>query len=877
MRTYLFVLAMAVALPLVVLLVLNTYRSFRHDAQQSGTAALNVAEIAAASVYTFIHDGQLALSRLALRPQIRAMDPARCDPMLTSFVELNPQFANAGIVNLAGQVICSGLPQPGDDQALITPTEHFQRLLREDSFVVGKPFVDAVTGKWVSALAHPVRDGQGRLTGIVGLVIDLERYALLLNAVDLPPDATVSIIDGDGAVISHSGDDQQWSGLRVRNSEIAGIALARKRGHAAAAGFDGTRRLYGFTPVLNTDWLVLVGVPETAVFAAVRSSIFQDGFSMMIVVLAVIGLAFFVGRHIEQPVRAMAATARKIAQGKLAARATVGGPREITEVATEFNRMLDFRDQIELVLQETERRFRSLLENVQMAAVILDGEGHIRFCNDYLLALTGWSRKQLLGEDWYARLVAPEDAHAREAFLQSLKQGEIAACHENPVVTRDGEKRMMRWNNTLLKDPAGNVSGVASLGEDITERLAAERRAMGEKQILEMAARGAAPEEILEALCANIAKQCRHGALCTVLLLDADGVHLRHGAAPGMPQGFVQAIDGSAIGPAAGSCGTAAFSRKPVIVSDIASDPLWRNWREIALNHGLRACWSTPIFSDKGAVLGTFALYFPQPLTPNTGELRLAESASHLAGIVIMRQQTEEALKDTSLRLRALSSRVLEVQESERRRIARELHDEIGQILTALKIHLQKLKPGSEPHVLGRGIDDCIDITARALDRVRSLTLDLRPPQLDYLGLDDAIRWHLEHQCAAAGINWRLDCEPGFPRLPSDLETTCFRIVQEALTNVVRHADAHQVTVGLFQQGDELRLAIRDDGHGFDVGDVARFSIEEGHMGVLGMHERAALAGGRLEISSDHSGTEVRAAFPLRSAAGDTGLQEGRK
>ena len=143
------------------------------------------------------------------------------------------------------------------------------------------------------------------------------------------------------------------------------------------------------------------------------------------------------------------------------------------------------------------------------------------------------------------------------------------------------------------------------------EHLAHESAALlkGENQVLERIARGAPLPQVLELLLRVIEAQCPDMS-CSILLLDPHGVHLRHGAAPSLPSSFMHVINGEPIGPYAGSCGTAAFRREAVIVEDIASDPLWDNYRDLALQHGLRACWSTPVFDSQGRLLATFALYF---------------------------------------------------------------------------------------------------------------------------------------------------------------------------------------------------------------------------------------------------------------------------
>jgi PAS domain S-box-containing protein len=162
---------------------------------------------------------------------------------------------------------------------------------------------------------------------------------------------------------------------------------------------------------------------------------------------------------------------------------------------------------------------------------------------------------------------------------------------------------------------------------------------------------------ILEVLCIQIEKQYP-GLLCSVLLLDADGTTLRNGAAPSLPSEYSRAVDGVQIGPCAGSCGTAAFRKQPVVVSDIATDPLWANCRQMALPHGLRACWSTPIASPDGGVLGTFAIYYRQPRTPDAEHLQLITHATHLAGIAIEHDRAKAELRAAEARYRTLVERL---------------------------------------------------------------------------------------------------------------------------------------------------------------------------------------------------------------------------
>ena len=161
----------------------------------------------------------------------------------------------------------------------------------------------------------------------------------------------------------------------------------------------------------------------------------------------------------------------------------------------------------------------------------------------------------------------------------------------------------------------------------------------------------------LATLCVDIEKHYP-GMLCSVLLLDPDGSTLRNGAAPSLPPEYSQAIDGLKIGPSVGSCGTAIYRGQPVVVSDTATDPLWAEYRQLALTHSLRACWSTPIPSQDGSMLGTFAIYYREPRTPDAQHLQLISHATHLVALAIERDRDKNELRAAEDRYRTLVERL---------------------------------------------------------------------------------------------------------------------------------------------------------------------------------------------------------------------------
>jgi GAF domain-containing protein len=158
--------------------------------------------------------------------------------------------------------------------------------------------------------------------------------------------------------------------------------------------------------------------------------------------------------------------------------------------------------------------------------------------------------------------------------------------------------------------------------------------AAGQQQVEDMIAANKPLGEILETLVRMIEAQSE-GMFCSVLVLSADGNHIEHGAAPSLPSVYVQAVNGEPIGPKNGSCGTAMYRGEPVVVTDILTDPLWEDYRDLAKGTQLRACWSTPIMSRRGKVLGSFAMYYAQPQAPTGEEAQLTEAATRLAAKAI--------------------------------------------------------------------------------------------------------------------------------------------------------------------------------------------------------------------------------------------------
>jgi PAS domain S-box-containing protein len=221
-------------------------------------------------------------------------------------------------------------------------------------------------------------------------------------------------------------------------------------------------------------------------------------------------------------------------------------------------------------------------------------------------------------------------------------------------------------------------------------------------------------------------------------------------------------------------------------------------------------------------------------------------------------------------RLRLLSRKLLETQENERRHLARELHDEVGQTLTATKLGLHAMSDLFQLSRREKLYEELVANLDRVLTQVRSLSLNLHPSLLDDLGLVAAVRGLGSRMATLSGLKLTLDLPTDNPRFPPLVEITCYRVVQEALNNIARHAGAIKVELALRADGDELRVTIRDDGHGFDV-EAMRRKVQGGSsLGLLGMEERVQLAGGHFDlVSAPGQGTTIALVFAQGQTAGE--------
>ena len=505
--------------------------------------------------------------------------------------------------------------------------------------------------------------------------------------------------------------------------------------------------------------------------------------------------------------------------------------RDGQRVAVEVSSHLIYENNIPVAVQGTARditerkrsedqlrQAKDFSENlIQTANIIirgLDVQGRINIFNQTAEAITGFAAAEVMGHSWFEKLV-PKDIYPDvwEQYVHLVGEGG-SKTFENPIRTKSGQERFIRWQNNQVKID-GKVVGVISFGNDITES-----------------------KQTAEALRQSEERFSKAFHSSPVALSIAQ---LHDGRLLEVNESFLRMT---------GYSGNEVIGRTTIEVG------LWNEDSRQEMIDALR---------DNGT-LDNMAIQ----LRRKSGEVRdlvLSAELIHLGDgpcVLCISQDVTERNR-TEKALQRYPRQLIEAQESERKHIARELHDQIGQVLTAVRLNLQAIQNFCETEEAQTLIDQGKTLVDGALELVRSLSFELRPSLLDDLGLVTALRWYADQFAQRTGINAKSSTNlPGDqPRFRPELEIVCFRIVQEALTNVARHAAAKNVSISLRAVDHQITLSIKDDGIGFSEL-PPRAGASAMRLGLMGMRERALVLGGILEIKSGPDlGTEIRASFPI--------------
>lgn len=471
-------------------------------------------------------------------------------------------------------------------------------------------------------------------------------------------------------------------------------------------------------------------------------------------------------------------------------------------------------------LWESREHLRTVLNTLPVGVVVLDKNGNITLTNPATEEI--WGRLIRSGEErwnksaayWHStgvRLQAEEWATRR-----ALREGTTSLKELIDIDTFDGQRKIVENSAAPLRDADGEITGAVAVIEDITERVRAEERLRSTQRLLMDAERlgGTGSWEM-----DLIGGQIFNSEASRRLFFGDDtskGDRLEDYADVVHPEDRERVMS----------------SRMKMLDGTGPSDIEYRVVWPDGSTHVIFAR-ATVVRDESGRAIRVFGTNAD----------------------ITLRKHAEEELARRATQLESLSRKLIQTQESERRDLSNELHDDLGQMLFALKLTLERKDPTDT---------ESIGLVDGAIARMRDLVHALRPPLLDEYGLEASLRWHVEREATRAGLGFQLELGPLEKRPPAMVEITAFRVAQEAVSNVIRHSQSRGVVVELRETSDELQLVIRDNGHGFDVA-VARARAGVGaSQGLLSMRERVALVGGELDIESTLGhGTVVTVTLPL--------------
>jgi PAS domain S-box-containing protein len=534
------------------------------------------------------------------------------------------------------------------------------------------------------------------------------------------------------------------------------------------------------------------------------------------------------------------------------------------------------RQRAEADLYQAEARYRSLIDSVQDYAIfMLDPDGRVTSWNTGAERITGYCTGEIIGQHF--RCFFPDEAVQCNKPEYELQ---MAATHGRYVgegwrVRKDGSRFWANVVLTVVHDEQGQVHGFSKVTRDVTEQRqveAALRHYTTRLNVLYEISQAILTAQSPEAIAEATVRRIRHLVMCQyvsmvayddateavqVLAMEYDSISHDAVTEPVLPTFIYDAA----------ILQQGQVHYVPDVHIAFASDERLRDW-QVA---GLRSYIGVPLLAQ-GTLIGVLTLAASVPGAFGPDALDVVRQVADQLAVALQNARLFAEVRTGREQLQGLSHRLIEVQETERRAIAGELHDEIGQALTLVKMNLQSFQDAHADTATAASLSESIGIVEQALQQVRNLSLDLRPSLLDDLGLVAALRWYGARQARLAGVSFHFAGNLPEERLSTMLETTCFRVAQEALTNVVRHAQAQHVWVCVHLQDAVLELTIRDDGIGFDP-HAAQMRARHGNsFGLLGMRERVAIAGGTIQIDSvPAQGTTVSARFWLQSTDGRDG------
>jgi PAS domain S-box-containing protein len=657
----LLMLLIVVLLPLCGFFIASS-NTHRQDARNVARENLQtVARLAALGAERHVEGTRQLLNAVSSAPSLRSNGLTQhCGDLLANIRTAYPYYTTLAFLDAGGTIVCDAL------KTKVTRSykdrSYFVEAIQNGSFAIGDYQVGAVTGAASVGFGKPVYDNDAKLRGLAYAGLQLQQLAIALKG-PFPADVQVTLTDRQGTILGT--DPSQNAALVGTHLDDAVLTRAQKTlPDKALESLDpsGVPRLYAVAAVADDSGpglYVLASLPQSTVTAPAWREL-RSGL-LWIAAMALLGILlarWIATRTLIQPTQRLVQRINQLANDDRA------GPHPNHDAAEPFNGQDEIQmlssafDRFAMVIAERnlERdQQRCTLEKVQARLLAAQRIARIG-CWEFDLASRKlwWSQQtfQNFGLDPNESMpmlgdlrnrVFSEDQARFDAAELSLVSGEKPLDLKMRMVIRGGRVLWFHARGELVLDPDGRPVACAGTIQEITDHFVNERLLAAEAKALRAMSMNRPLKAVLEEVLLGI-ESILPGARASVMLRSADGQRLHRGASLRLPEAYQDAIEGLQVGPDIGSCGTAAYTGNTVVVQDIASSPLWADYRELALSHGLRACWSIPLKDADGAVVATFAAYYDKPRAPLPEELAWAHSVAGVIGVAIQRDRHESAL-----------------------------------------------------------------------------------------------------------------------------------------------------------------------------------------------------------------------------------------
>lgn len=526
------------------------------------------------------------------------------------------------------------------------------------------------------------------------------------------------------------------------------------------------------------------------------------------------------------------------------------------------------RSQLERKLSQSRQWLNTTLTSIGDAVIATDEGGMIRFINPAATRLTGWPHEKAVEKPLY-EVFALADETSQEltstADIQHmLPRGDSKRGFEGLLRTRDGRLVLVEANLTAIKDANSNVYGMVLVFRDITQQRQATREMQRQAERAEALVHAASQLNaqrdlnlVLKTIC-EIINQTLKTTGTAVFLLDVEKDVFRNMAVSSKDRSLL-AYRENRLGIPTSDLQSLLSREVPVVVIQKEQVRPGTPFHTFFEDGRVRTLAVAALFQGEELLGALISIFVPKQYVLSQDESALLRGLADQASTAIKNAELFEHVRAGRERHRRLAKSLVDIQEAERRRIAAELHDHLGQLLTGLQFMLETLKARGD-EALRASLDEIQESVGDVIDQIREMSLNLRPSMLDDMGLVPTLEWHFGRFTRQTGIRVSFHCDGAAGRFTPEIETAAYRIVQEALTNVARYAEVENVFVGISVQEETLWLEILDKGRGFDV----TADSERPSSGLSGMRERASLVGGYLTIRAFvNQGTQILAALPL--------------